>query len=182
MDVKGNGNRVAQRDYYENLTITQIQEAGIEPCPSCGVRVVKPGTQACNHCVRQREEKKFLDAAFTAGVGFFILVTIGWFLAIRFGAHGLEAFQQALAIAAILFVALWALNVIAWKWIIAAPTMKLANLRHGIISLSCCALGLACLLLNNHLNEDIRGWVLGFGFLPLMFGLVLGRKQPRSFF
>lgn len=48
IQVNGDGNRVAGRDYYE---------LKLKPCPQCEIRVIEPDACICNHCRRQREEE-----------------------------------------------------------------------------------------------------------------------------
>lgn len=52
IEVNGNNNRVAGRDYYE---------VPIKPCPRCEQRVIAPKKKICNHCESQEanEAAKF---------------------------------------------------------------------------------------------------------------------------
>ena len=49
IEVNGNGNRVAGRDYIE---------ISIKPCPSCEMRVIEPCKKMCNHCWETAREQK----------------------------------------------------------------------------------------------------------------------------
>ncbi|WP_312481061.1 hypothetical protein [Stutzerimonas nitrititolerans] len=57
IQVDGNNNRVAGRDYYENK---------IKPCPRCEIRVIDREKNVCNHCYSEERgmEAKGLLALF----------------------------------------------------------------------------------------------------------------------
>lgn len=59
IQVEGNNNRVAGRDYVElnaqlSLTQEQLQMLAIKPCPSCETRLITPQASMCNHCHQER--------------------------------------------------------------------------------------------------------------------------------
>lgn len=60
MDIRGQNNRIAGRDYYENavlkLTPEQLQIA-IKPCARCEDRLVGSEASICNHCYREMRAK-----------------------------------------------------------------------------------------------------------------------------
>ena len=62
IQVNGNGNRVAGRDYVE------VREVRIKPCPQCEQRVIEPSMMICRHCHRERQaaEAKGKFSAFVA--------------------------------------------------------------------------------------------------------------------
>lgn len=49
IEVKGNNNRVAGRDFYENQT---------RPCPSCEIRLVEQHKDMCRHCLNEKRQKE----------------------------------------------------------------------------------------------------------------------------
>lgn len=63
IQVDGDNNRVAGRDYYE---------VRIKPCPYCQERLIEPEAAMCNRCHQQREEER--ARAFLVGGGMALLV------------------------------------------------------------------------------------------------------------
>jgi len=85
IDVKGNGNRVAGRDYYENRS---------KPCPKCEQRFITSSMSICNNC-RSHEA---MMAARTKLIGFVmgVFVVFGWLMQRRINA-GITAAPEDLA-------------------------------------------------------------------------------------
>lgn len=57
IEINGDGNRVAGRDFYENQT---------RPCPACEIRLVEQHRDMCRHCFeeqRQKEAKEHMTLA-----------------------------------------------------------------------------------------------------------------------
>lgn len=83
IQVEGNNNRVAGRDYLElnaqvSLTPEQLQVLAVKPCPSCEVRLVTAKAQTCNHCLRERVAN---DRKAKVGVVIFLVFMVwGWLL------------------------------------------------------------------------------------------------------
>ena len=96
IDVKGNGNRVAGRDYYENQ---------FKPCQQCETRFIETKRRICKHCenLERQEKYKFVGMAMLAAF-FFILVNLHEWRVERGSAVGLEGLiHSALGAAAIVF-------------------------------------------------------------------------------
>lgn len=67
IEVNGNNNRVAGRDYYE---------LPLKPCPRCEQRVIAPHQSICNHCAeKEREEAAKTTMAFS---GVAVLFCFSW--------------------------------------------------------------------------------------------------------
>lgn len=83
IEVNGNNNRVAGRDYLElnaqvTLTPEQLKHLAIRPCPTCEQRVLTGAAKTCNHCLREQlaAQHKFYGSV----VFFLVFVIWGWLL------------------------------------------------------------------------------------------------------
>lgn len=84
INVNGDGNRVAGRDYYE---------LPLKPCRQCEVRFVERDKPICNHCHRLNAEENAKGIA-----SLFVMVTVAvfvWLLGWR-DDHGLVTKMQDL--------------------------------------------------------------------------------------
>ncbi|MEA1605759.1 hypothetical protein [Pseudomonas spirodelae] len=92
MNVSGDNNRVAGRDYIENP---------IKACPSCENSVIDRDKAKCNRCTQQEKE----EAAKFAMTLFGLAVCIVWsFLSQRIEGAGIEWFTETIVISALLVV------------------------------------------------------------------------------
>jgi len=66
IEVNGNGNRVAGRDYIE---------VTIRACRRCEQRIVNPGVRICNHCREEIEAQKLRNTLKV--LGFCLLLCTG---------------------------------------------------------------------------------------------------------
>lgn len=64
INVNGNGNRVAGRDYYE---------VRIRPCPVCEERLIEPDRSICRHCFDARQTEKVNEQLAFWGICTFIV-------------------------------------------------------------------------------------------------------------
>ncbi|MDR7024370.1 hypothetical protein [Pseudomonas peli] len=92
MNVSGDNNRVAGRDYIENP---------IKACPSCENSVIDRDKAKCNRCIQQERE----DAAKGTMVLFSVAVMIVWgFLLQRMDVSGIEQFTETLFLSVLVVV------------------------------------------------------------------------------
>lgn len=85
----GTGNRIAQRDYYEThfrgqLTVQQIAQFGIKPCPCCCEKIISPDMSMCPFCA----QKKALEKGVQVLVCSIVMMVFFYWLAASIGAEG----------------------------------------------------------------------------------------------
>lgn len=109
IEVNGDNNRVAGRDYYE---------LPLKPCPRCEQRVIAPHKTICNHCAdREREEAARMQLT-VAGVA--VLFSFIWLHDWRTGRGlppGIEGMAETLFMAVALVVVGYVLLQLAIRWV-----------------------------------------------------------------
>lgn len=184
METQENGNRVAQRDYYEfhslqHLSLTQINQLGVLICPVCELRLVqKEERNECRQCVQKRKTDEMWNRVAVVAVVLGLLTWIGCLIAWGLGLEGRKAVEVGGVIALFLLAALYYLNLRISVWIDIAATKEIADRRHMTAILTCLAPGILILAAAKHLPESVLGWGWGVGFLMLMFTALLLRKKP----
>ena len=85
IEVNGNNNRVAGRDYYE---------VPIKPCPSCAQRIIERNEAKCRPCIAQERAEAVKGQLMLFGLA--VMFCFGWLLDWRQG-RGMPATIGGLA-------------------------------------------------------------------------------------
>lgn len=109
IEVNGDNNRVAGRDYYE---------MPIKPCPRCEQRVIAPHQSICNHCAAKEREEAAKTKLAAAGVA--VLFCFSWLHDWRTGRGlppSIEGMAETLGMAVVLVLIGFVLLHLTIQWI-----------------------------------------------------------------
>lgn len=179
--INGNGNRVAQRDYFElhqvhGLTLSQINQMDVVPCPVCEQRLIRSGMPRCNHCeikAREEEAKGRLALMLLAAVG---LLFVGYSITSAFGIADDRKHPVAIFFAGLVFATLAGGFFAVRRWLRDPSLSAKAAEKRKLIFAGCTGtLGLCGVFLGQFLPAEVRGGAVVGGSFLLLFTLSLLR-------
>ena len=180
-EISGHGNRVAQRDYYElhqvhDLTLSQINQLDVVPCPVCEQRLIRSGMSSCNHCdaIAREEANRRRGALILIAAA--VLLVAGYSITSAFGISEDLKHPVAILFAGLIFLGVAGLFFVARQWLYAPSLSKeSAEARKLILAICIGLIGLFGVFLGQYLSDGIGGWLITGGVSLLLFTMILLR-------
>lgn len=113
MNVNGNGNRVAGRDYYENRS---------KPCCKCETRFVVSTRTVCNHCLHQEQVEKNKSLAMILLAAFILIfVNLHQWREERGTPPGLEGLAESALLTVAMLIIAYGVFLFIRSWLSSRP-------------------------------------------------------------
>lgn len=180
-EINGNDNRVAQRDYYElhqvhGLTVSQVNQMDVVPCPVCEQRLIRSGMTSCNHCNTKAREEAAKGRAVLMLFAAVVLLFTGYSITSAFGITDDRKHPFAIFFAGLVCASLVGLFFTVRRWL-RDPSQSEDALekRKLILAVTTGLIGICGVFLGQFLPDGFRGWSVVGGSFLLLFTMSLLR-------